>query len=383
MKKSLVLALLLAGCVDHLPGPTGTQSLQVQLITPTTLGAPDDRLKPTVQEAQIKVTALDQDGAVDTSVTRMVDVYVQFLGTLTPDHDKKVPLTRIQLTAGVSGVVSIPVSGVFGPTEIWVEDVETADASFALGSTDTLWFRDPYIFDIQTVNPMALDLLSHSPLQDKNVTVTQSKYGAKGRLVVTGVYATGYTVDDVECLDDTGKPPCTAGAFDHAFVYSFSRARDQQGDSVVLGENITGFAGAVSEFKALTEINFPQTFSDAAKKTPNPAQVPLPQKIDSSWFNDVFLFEQNEAGLVEIDNAKLCPLDSTYEKYSQWRLDLGTGCNNSINVVTAGQVPFDPAAIKTDTVIPKVVGTLRPVAASATTMVWIVYPRFSQDLSLP
>jgi hypothetical protein len=380
----LACALAAAGCVDHKPSlVTGTQSLQVTLIDPVSPGTPQVRLKDTVHDVTISVTAYDADGEIDTSVSRDVDLYVSFLGTFTPPHENGVPFQKITLVSGVSQPIVVHLPATFGATVLWVEDVRGKDASFATGTSPQLWFRDAYIRDIQTPrDPNALDALSASPLENKNVVVSGSAHGAFGRLVVNGVYATGFTVDDVACQDAQGMPPCKADDYDHAFVYSFSRPTDQQGRVIKLGETITGFQGAVSEYIGLTEINFPQTFVD--DPTAHPAQVSTPiPVVDSTWFmNSAIKFEQNEAGLIEIDNGKMCAIDADFANHQQWKVDVGSSCSAPLNIITAGVINFDPTKLAPGTVIPKIVGTMRPLNFGGSN-VWIVYPRFDQDLTLP
>jgi hypothetical protein len=264
---------------------------------------------------------------------------------------------------------------------LWIEDVEGTSPSYATGTSPALWYRDPYIADTQRpASETAVDALAAAPLDNKNVNVTASRYGTKGRLVVSGVYATGYTLDDVQCQDDNGTPPCQAGAYDHAFIYSYSRATDQTGAAIKNGETITGFQGAVSEFNGLTEIGFPQSFV-STNPVINPAQVSTPVKIDMTWFANLILFERAESGLVEVDNVSLCMLDGDFTKYQQWKVDIGAGCATPINIVTAGVLSFDPSTVPMGTVIPKIVGTMRPINIGSFN-VWILYPRFDQDLVL-
>ncbi|HTJ41816.1 MAG TPA: hypothetical protein VL463_06950 [Kofleriaceae bacterium] len=380
MNRALLSLLVLAACVDHQPDLwKGTTSLEVQLIAPADPGSQTNRLPPNTTNATIKVTAKDDQGAIDTTVNRDVDLYIQFLGTFTPDHVKAVPFQKITLTNGVSQPVTIDLPPTFGPTVLWVEDVEGADPSYSTGTSPQLWFRDPFIVDIQKpVDETAVNALEDSPLENKNVVVTASRYGAMGRLVVSGVYAQGYTLDDVKCADANGTPPCVAGDYDHAFIYSFSRASDQMGRVIRLGENVVGFQGAVSEFNGLTEVGFPQSFVDDT--TPHENQITAPVKVDNTWFTNKIMFERNEAGLVEVDGATLCPLDADYTTYQQWKLDLGSGCKTAINVITAGVVNFDPTTY-VGKVIPKVIGTMRPINIGSFN-VWILYPRFDQDLVL-
>ena len=62
---------------------------------------------------------------------------------------------------------------------------------------------------------------------------------------MTSVFAQGYTVSDVQCANDAGDPPCTAQAYDHIEVFSFSAPRDQNGHLLEEGQVITGFAGGL------------------------------------------------------------------------------------------------------------------------------------------
>lgn len=381
--KSLALLTLLvavAGCVTTEAGQHGTQSLKVELITPTDPGTPDNRLQDSVRQVVVKVTAIDDKDQTDTTFNGNVDVYVEFLGTLTPDLLTNVPLTSIPLSNGVSANATINLPSVFGPTIVWIQDGSRTDATFATGTSPTLWFRDPFMVDVskpvdETMLPDALD---HSPLENKQVTVNGSRYGAKGRLVVTSVFAQGYTVSDVQCADASGTPPCTTGDYDAIDVFSFSRPTDTQGRNIQEGEVIDGWGGGVEEFDGLTEIGFPQTFVSAQTPEVNPARIPPPTVFQMQWLNAPINLERNESFLLEIDNAKVCPLDSDYAQYKQWKLDVGFGCGSPINVITSGVLTFDPSTAVGNT-LHKVVGSLRPVNIGSFN-VWIIYPREEADL---
>lgn len=375
--KRLLLLLPLAGCVEEAPGIEGTQSLRVELRAPTEAGTVDDRLPDDARTVTIRVFAIDAQNEVDTSVSREVEVYAQFLGSLTPELEDA-PLARVTLDAGVSADVAVELPAVFGPTLLWVQDPE----SYATGTSPTLWYRDPYVADVSTPeDEMALDALEASPLQEKQVAVTASRYGARGRLVVTGIYAQGYTVSDVECADADGTPPCTTGAYDHVLVFTFSRPRDERGRDVEVGQVIDGFAGAVQEFNGLTEIGFPQTFVAADDPVVDPAMIPAPDVIQASWLGATYELERRESALVAVEGGVVCELDDDYATYKQWKLDIGRGCGAPINVITAGVAELDPAAY-VGTALPRVVGTLRPVNIG-TFNVWIIYPRSADDVVLP
>ncbi|HTL34163.1 MAG TPA: hypothetical protein VL326_13630 [Kofleriaceae bacterium] len=388
MKRTLLL-LLLVGCVDTRDPITGTQSLRVELKSMT--GSTQNRLDPnTATPAIIDVTAIGPDGQADTSYNNSVQVYVNYLGTLTP-YLGNPPLATIAMSGGHAMNQSINLPRVFGPATLWLDDGTSQSPTYASGASDTIWYRDPFISDIQRpANPMALDALEHSPLELKQLRVDASEFGAVGKLVVTSVFAQGYTVSDVTCAAG-GAPPCTTMPYHHAMVFSFSAARDEHFCTIKEGQTIDGFAGGVSEFNGLTEIGFPQSFDSRTAEGGcqaqeiNPARIPPPVDFDATWFTNKIMFEENEAGLIRIPTAKVCNLDSDYATYKQWKIDpAGTGgdCKgnkNVINVISTGVVPTDPMTLVGKTV--SIIGSLRPVNIG-TFNVWIVYPRSAADLSV-
>ncbi len=402
----VLITLLAVGCTEHRGhGLDGTQSLAVTLVAPADPGAIDRRLPDTERTVVVHLTARDADNELDPSFTKQVRVYTQFLGTLTPVLEQ-VPPTTIMVTDGVAmnQTITLP-PRVFGPTTLWIDDGEGSGAEYVpgrvAGASATLWFRDPYIADLQTPrDEMALDALTRTPLQDKQVTVRGSRHGAHGRLVITSVFAQGYTVSDVACMDAAGTPPCTAQAYDHAMVFTFSAGRGSDGHVLEEGEAIDGFGGGLAEFNGLTEIGFPQTFTppfkdedgDNRNDAIDRARMPAPVVLQTSWFGGLsdpagrINFERNEAGAIEIEDGVVCPLDEDYATFRQWKLDPagvgGANCNgdNLINVITAGVVPsFDPAAMVGQK-LPRVVGILRPVSIGSFN-VWIIFPRSMDDLT--
>ncbi len=390
--------LALAACVDHRGPITGTQALKVELTSPADPGSVTNRLPDTAKTVSLKVTAYDAENKVDTSYNAKLQVYAQYLGTLTP-YLGATPLATIQMAGGIGTLATLTLPSAFGPTTVWVDDGDDADATYASGVSPTLWYRDPLISDIQTpVNEMAIDALQDGPLDNKNVTVNQSRWGARGRLVVTSVFSQGYTLADVQCADANGTPPCltsNTGAtgftgpngYDYIEVFSYSAPLDQDKRFLDEGQVIDGFAGGVTEFDGLTEIGFPQSFVAGAAVV-DVAREPPPVKLDVSWFTTAKIqFEKNEGGAIEIDNATVCPLDSDYITFKQWKLDIsgGSACSgngsNLINVISTGVVNLDPATLK-GMVLPKLVGMLRPINIGSFN-VWLVYPRGMSDLTLP
>jgi hypothetical protein len=399
----------MVGCVEHQEGVTGTQSLKVELLPPTDPGTPDDRLDPSApggRDVTIRVTAYGPDNMIDTDFNFEVGVRSQFLGAVTPPIvDQNIP--QIRLTAGVSAptTVTLPPQ-VFGPAVVWIEDGGDG-GTYATGTSPTLWYRDPFIADIQRpADETAIDALIASPLEDRQVRVEGSRYNDPalcptedcGRLIVTSIYAQGYTVSDVAC-GPGGTPPCVAGDYDHLLIFTFQRPRDENFCDIVVGQFIDGFGGAVSEFNGLTEIGFPQTFVAATEgrnpdefnycdgRVVDPAALPPPAPIENDWLTNKIEFERAEAGLVSIDSAVLmpgfpvaCPLDMEYDQYMQWEMDIGSGCGSPISAITSGSVSSWIPEDHVGQQLTRVVGSLRPVNFASGGGVWIVYPRSEADL---
>ena len=396
-------AALGAGCNEVRPPFTGTQSLEIKLLAPADPGNFAQRLPDTARTVMVDVVARDQDNEVDASFEDEVRVYAQFLGTVTPGFDQP-PLARIPMTAGVASnrTIELPPS-VLGPTTLWFDNGTGFGPDYEYGAiagtSPTLWYRDPYIADLQTPeSETALDALQRTPLTDKQINVRHSRYGARGRLVVTSTFAQGYTVSDVECADDAGRPPCTTNAYDHMLVFTFSQPRDQHGGRIVPGRVIEGFAGGLSEFNGLTEVGFPRTFAtEGVTPVVDEALRPPPVPLATSWFGPLgddagrINFERNESGAIDVRDALVCPLDQEYATFKQWKLDprpTSTIEDNQcasrdvINVITAGtDFATDPATL-VGRRLPSVIGMVRPVNIGAFN-VWIIYPRDARDLTLP
>jgi hypothetical protein len=402
VKTTILLALSLVACTTENDALTGTQSLRVEILSPTTTGTVDQRLPDTQRTLMVNLTAVDAAGDTDTSFNDPIRVYAQFLGTLTPSLES-MPLVTIPMANGVATAreIMLPAS-VLGPTTLWFDNGTGLGPDYVhgkvTGTTDTLWYRDPFISDLQTPrNETDIDALTLTPLTDKQVSVSDSRYGARGRLVVTSVFSQGYTASDVECADSNGTPPCTAMAYDHIMVFTFSAARDQHGRLLEVGRLLTRFNGGLSEFNGLTEIGFPRTYApEADDEAPaiNLGRVPAPVRFNQTWFEPLsdpagrINFERNEAGAIEVLGAKVCPTDDDYYTYKQWKIDpsgVGTPavCNGNkvISVITAGtDFTTDPRTL-VGRVIPRMVGIVRPVSIGSFN-VWIIFPRGTSDVTL-
>jgi len=381
----VLLTALVGACTTTDPPITGTTSLQITLVSPTNPGDIDHRLDAAAHDVTVDVQALDANGKNDDAYTKQISVYVHFLGTLSPYLDQP-PVATFNVTNGKAMGQHLTLPNVFGPTTIWFDDHAATDATYATGISPTLWYRDPFIRDIQTPSSeMGVDAYAAAPLDGKNISVNSSVHGAAGELVVTSVFAQGYTVADVLCASpDT--PPCVANSYDYVEVFSFSAPADQQVRFLSEGQVISGFAGGISQFNGLTEIGFPQSFAPETIVV-NKALEPPAVVIDNTWFTtNKINFERNESGAIEVDGGVVCPLDADYTTYKQWKVDpagvgdaTACGGNNVINVITAGVVDLDPGTL-VGKKVSKLVGILRPVNIGSFN-VWLIYPRSAADIT--
>ncbi len=371
-------------CVDHGAALTGTASLQVDLVAPTDPGSITNRLPDAARALSLTVAAMDEQGNPDPTYNNTLQVYIEFLGTLTPYLGES-PLATVPMSGG-KGTLSMTLPPVFGPTVVWLDDGTDPNATSATGVSPTLWFRDPFVDDIERpVDESSLAALDVGPLDNKNIDVRASRYGANGRLVLSSVFSNGYTVADVNCQDANGTPPCVSMDYDYLEVFSYSAPQDQDRRYLTEGQTIDGFAGGVTEFDGLTEIGFPQTFVSGNPDV-NPMREPAAVKFDQSWFTNKIMFERIEGGPLEVDNAKVCPLDSDYTTFKQWKVDpagvadaAACGGKNLINVISLAAPDIDPATLVGKT-LTKLVGIMRPINIGAFD-VWIIYPRSDSDFT--
>jgi hypothetical protein len=387
MRSILLLAALLVACVDHQPAITGTQSLKIELTSPASGGSIDQRLPDTARAVSFTISAIDANDQPDATFNNTLQVYVHYLGTLSPDLNSPANMLTVSM-AGGKGTFSTTLDKTYGPTTVWFGDDLDPNATYATGISPTLWYRDPFISDIQTpTSETTIDAFSAAPLDTKNVAVSTSRYGASGRLVVTSVFSQGYTLADVNCANAAGAPPCTSQDYDYIEVFSYSAPLDQDRRFISEGQVVDGFAGGVTEFDGLTEIGFPQTFV-VGDPVVDKGREPAIAVFDATWFTtNKIAFERNEANAVEVDGGKVCPLDSDYTTFKQWKLDPAGVADaatcagkNVFNVISTPVPQIDPATLVGKTV-PKVIGMLRPINIGSFN-VWIIYPRSMADLTV-
>src|SRR5262245_11207508 len=123
-----LLAFALVACVETREPLMGTQSLRIDLISPAQ-GSIESRLPDTMRTVVADATALDPAGDIDTSYNNTVQVYVNYLGTLTP-YLGGPPLATITLTAGRAMSQTVMLPPVFGPTTLWFDDGSSTNPTY-------------------------------------------------------------------------------------------------------------------------------------------------------------------------------------------------------------------------------------------------------------
>jgi hypothetical protein len=366
-------------CTEELSGRTGPSTLRIDIQSPSQRGSETEPLPDEARSIALTVQALDAAAApapVDTDVA----LYLQYLGSLSPRPGSE-PAMWIRLRNG-AGAATLRLSQVYGPTVLWVEDSHGDAPSYATGTSDPLWFRDPHLEDLSRPAPgRGEEALFRSPLEGKQVRVSRSRHGAAGALVVTGVSAQGYTVSDVRC----DSRPCTTSPYGHMYVFSFSRPVAVDRRPVRVGHRLAWVAGAVTEFNGLTELGYPQT--ELQPGPPDPDLLPAPARLDAGWLQATAggdrgaALEPLESALVSLEGGVICPVDGEYDKYGQWKIDVGHGCRRSYSVISRDAVPdLDPTALE-GRQVRRIVGVLRAVNLPNMD-VWIIEPRGPEDIEL-
>jgi hypothetical protein len=343
----------------------GPDGIIVTITQPGDLGTPE---RP-IMERRL-VFDLDVVDLAGNPVDEDLDInaYVQVLGTLTPNRDAfTAPLQTIRLVAGAARGVTIMLPDTYGPTVLWFEDTggDRLTGTFASGASAPIYYPfKPYPTPADINLPPdenGADRNERSRFEGQQVRIEPL---AGSKLVVTAVYTQSYNVSEVS-------PDGTTPPYGHVYVYSFQRPPVKE------GQILHYVTGGVTEFNGQTEITFPR-----AEAIDRSAPVPRATPVNAMTIKDTLAMEKVEGGLIQLANVKVCPLDSTYEMYQQWSLDIGNGCTAKslkLNIVTAGAVRgYDPPP-PAGTTLACVTGTLRNVAIGDFVL-WLLFPRRTSDI---
>lgn len=345
----LALALLAAaGCVDNVPladkGKVNSLKVVLHSPDPSMLGTPSAPVD--VQSATFDVFALDELGQ---PVTADLDVrlFLSFGGVKTgivnacgdsaPDAT---PIEVIHLAGGQILNHTVMLPDAFGPSALWFDEPTT----HATGASPTIYFRNPYIAEIQTPQDLNAPNASFcSNFNGRFITVDHPQMPT-GQLVVSSVYINAFVATDTS----SG----SYGAFNNMFVYSFGAPPPD----IVPGRVLKDFSGNISKFVGFTELNFP--LFDADDQAPI-ATLPPPLVLAFADLSNLPKMLGAAAGVVTYTGTECNPLppnpnndpniqsvDDQWLKYSSFVVDGDGTCDSFTNF--AVQLPsktlgsFDP-----------------------------------------
>ncbi len=337
----------LGACIDVHKSPTAGVINSLQLVlhdpSPDALGTPANPI--TSMQATFDVLALDENGQ-QMSIEADVDVFISFGGVKAgatsmcgSDTSGNLPITTLHLSGGQILNQTIQFPTAYGATSIWLDEL----VSHATGASPTLYFRNPYIADVQTpADPTATNATFCSEFNNRFITIDHAKAG--GQLVVTSVFIDAFAVTDT---GDTN--------FNNIYLYAFGKPPTY----IVPGKVITSFSGNYSKFVGFTELNFP-LFTAADDTVP---LAPVPDPIQLAWIdigNEMKLLGA-DAGVVEYTGIICAPAppnpgndpniqktDDSWNKYNQFVVDGNQTCDSFTNF--AVELPskqfgtFDPIA---------------------------------------
>ena len=345
---AVALSWGLASCEQLIERPEGMGPLSIE-VTPQS-GAFGSASEVVAFEGphtfRFDLRAVDHEGMLDSSFSGDLHLRVRPNGELMGDE-------YVAMVDGVAEGVEVSVAGVHGEVQIWFEDVaQDKSGSYATGLSPSIFVAQPTIRNMQEFDDVEANALEGDFVQLR----------AEDRdLVVTATSNDGFYVTD---LDDS--------AWNSLFVFTHSAPH-----GVYPGSRITKLDGTAEEFFGLTELGFP------SYKVDGELDIPDALVLAAADLGDDLLLESYEGGLVEIQNATVCPVGSDFVQYGQWTAvvgpsgDCGSG-NGAITVLSAFTVSnFNPAAEVGQT-LNFVRGNLRyHVAADPP---WILTPRWDDDL---
>jgi hypothetical protein len=330
-----LVALLVSGCEDHRQSPTAGQvsSLLLSLHQPSDLGTPMAPIAtPT---AVFDVQAVDDQGApVHFDVD--ADLYLSFGGVKTGAQSScggdgdGFPIETLHLPGGQLLGHTLMLPQAFGAATLWLED----PVSHATGASPTIYFRNPFIADVQTPPDVNAPNASFcSPFNNKFIIVDHPAMPG-GQLVVSSVFGNAIAVTDTSYGD--------YAHFNSMYLYLFGKPPLY----LVPGKVLNSFSGNVSKFLGFTELNFP--LYDASPAGTALATLPPPSVVTEADIANLPKLIALDAGVVTFTGKECDPLPAnpnndpniqktidSWNKFNQFVIDGDTTCGSFTNFAVA------------------------------------------------
>jgi len=316
----LIMVVAVASCVTK----EGTSNKISSFAVTITKGEKGSEANPlpfsadTLYDYILSAKAIGRKGEIFTAFSGNTRIRVGPSGLLVTGSGRTIEAV---FKNGVADGIQISIKRAHGPIRIWIEDNGTDEipGSYATGISEPIYFRNPTIVQIQTTDNPEL-----SAIQGDEV-----KVDVKGRkVVVTGKSVDGFYITDTsESTID----------FASIYVYTFNLP------DIEVGDVLASLAGNVDEYYGFTEISYPIFKIDEGVSV----TLPKPEELNATMVADPITLEKLESASVVAHNVWVCPLNSDFAKYNQWRVSLDTtpGCSDEtklINVLTPSGFTFTP-----------------------------------------
>ena len=309
------------GCSGFATVPS-SERIQVELETPAsqlpTRASPRKISFTTPDDYVVKVSALKQDGSVDTSFNGYIRLSSK-PGTVTAVSGAEVNGRNVLLTNGVADQVTVSVLAGFGDTRIWAEDEGYVPAdpartpppecsnglddnddgkidypnepgcyaanddtenggTYAAGISPPLWYDLPRVADVRGVSQGG----TGTSFPSEAVTIDTGYRGENdwtyappgcgdstcAGVVVTYVSSAGFFVTDLNDDASGGR------GFGSVYAYNFSAPPNMR-----QCDRLRSLGGTSSDFYGFTEINYPTWELEEWDPTARPCLIPEPHKI--------------------------------------------------------------------------------------------------------
>ncbi len=377
----LFLLLITFGCsTEEIKISDDIQSFSVKIISPENLGSEKELMPADTNEIKFQVMAIGVRGENPYHIIKDISVYLNYGG-------RSSFIKSIKITDGVSDETTINFENVYGKAHIMVVDDQGERPSYAAGSSDEIYFRNPSLDEIQASIDEAPPFTSK--LSGYRVNIRGQKNNV-GRMVVTAVTNTGFYVTD---LASVNTPPSSL------FVYNFSRPY-----GIYRNQMLCMLIGGVQEHLGDTQITFPDWLTyDDCKNTDsllcNLCVDELKQYEDKNTIEpyllktettyDKKLMESLESSYVMVENATIQDMFAsaydrdTYTDYGQYKIRLNdTSASATLLVISRDNVSdFDPAKYIGKT-FSYVKGILTELNFGSASSMWIINVRDKYDICI-
>ncbi|GEM_PF-1834894 len=320
----------------------GLQSFEIKIIYPENLGSEIELLPADTNKIVFQVKALGSKEQDPFMITKDISLYLNFGG-------RSSFLKTISITDGISSSETVEISDVYGKAHIMVVDDREDDATYATGSSNEIYFKNPSVDDLQKSDIESPPY--SSSMSGYRVNIRGQKNNI-GRMIITSVTNSGFYLTDLASKSD---PPTSL------FVYNFSRPY-----GVYRYQMLCSLSGGVQEHLGDTQITFPDWVSyDDCKvidsllckicveelKEYFGKNVITPYKLKTETTYNKMLMESLESSLVEIENATIMNMfesaydRDTYIEYGQYKVRLSdTSASATFLAISRDNVSdFDPA----------------------------------------